>query len=111
MAKSESLGANLDGTETKLHTEGDSLIVQRVQDVTPILDDIKEMRAKAVNPKAVGRIAGRIPNVVYQKWDQEFKKVHGVPMLRADSKTRQKFLASKLNDPDYQDLRIWEGRI
>lgn len=85
--------------------------VEVTQDITGIMDNIAKMRAESFNPKSIGRIAGQIPMALYEQWSREFMKLHGVSMLHADGKTRQRFLASKLNSSEYSKLRVWEGKI
>lgn len=81
------------------------------QDITGIMDNLARLRAQSFNPKAIGRVAGQIPIALYEQWDREFERIHGVKMLKADGKTRQRFLASKLNSNEYSKLRAWEGKL
>jgi hypothetical protein len=100
------------GTQTKfVDNDKDGVSVEVTQDVTGIMDSIAQMRAQSFNPKAIGRIAGQIPILLYEKWGREFNAIHGVQMLQADAKTRQRFLASKLNSSEYSRLRVWEGKL
>lgn len=100
------------GTKTKfVDNDKGGVSVEVSQDITGIMDNIKEMKARSFNPKAVGRVAGQIPIALYEQWAREFQKLHGVNMLAADSKVRQRFLASKLNSSEYKKLRVWEGRL
>jgi hypothetical protein len=85
--------------------------VEVQQDIGGLMDSIKEMRAQSFNPKAIGRVAGQIPIALYEQWGREFKGIHGITMLAADSKTRQRFIASKLNSSEYSKLRVWEGKL
>lgn len=100
------------GTTTRfVDNDKGGVSVEVSQDITGMLDSIKRMRAESFNPKSVGRIAGQIPMSIYEQWSREFHNIHGVPMLQADGKTRQRFLAAKLNNSDYSRLRVWEGKL
>lgn len=100
------------GTTTRfVDNDKGGVSVEVSQDITGMLENIKAMRAQSFNPKAVGRVAGQIPKALYEQWSREFHKIHGVSMLHADGKTRQRFLASKLNNSDYSKLRVWEGKL
>ncbi|WP_372809495.1 MULTISPECIES: hypothetical protein [Gammaproteobacteria] len=99
------------GIKTEYTFDGRHLDIKATQDAQPILDNIAEMKAMSFNPKAVGRVAGQIPMVLYETWNKEFKKLHGINMIQADGPTRQRFLAAKLNSNEYKKLRVWEGRL
>lgn len=93
---------------TRLHYEagGDALIVQRTQDVQPILD---ANRAAFNAAPEHGRFKGEmhrmasIPNIVIEQWLKEGINLydkHDWPAVRR-----------KLNSPEYAYLRTKPGRL
>lgn len=89
-------------TTTTYDDMTDKVTVHRQQDVKPILNDIAQLRAEGGKGKEYYH-AGRIPGVVIEKFCNE-KKMSFQEFVRSGFKTM-------LNDPDYKNLRIWEGRI
>jgi hypothetical protein len=73
---------------------------ERVQDVEPILEANKALRAA---PAATdwGRLVADIPCVVIEKWLHE----EGVNVLGLPADEFRRFIARKLDDPDWRHLR------
>ena len=100
------LDKTLDGdvlTTTTFDEMAGKVIVRREQDTQAYVDDIK--RVKQVSDGKGGNFyhAGRIPAVVVEKFCKE-KGMTFAEFMRTGFKTL-------LNDPDYKNLRIWEGRV
>lgn len=78
----------------------DKLIIERVQDVEPYLEQAKRETAQGDFRKA-----GIIPFVVLEAW------------IRAKGMTFSDFMRDRnacrrlLNDPDLSKFRVWKGRV
>lgn len=92
--------------KTLLHHRDDTLTVQHVQDVEPILEQTK--RERIAGPKHVpglGYKVGTIPDVVVM----EYMKHTGISYHEFCSNTDH--VKAILNNPDFKHLRVWEGRF
>ena len=79
----------------------DGLVVaETIQDVTPILDRNKALRAEAQRSDW-GRHVASIPNVLIVKWLNE----DGADVLRMGAQEFGAFIRRKLGDPDWRHLR------
>lgn len=85
--------------------DGDDLIVNRTQDVEPILDDNKAMANEPQHGDF--RHIGSIPVVIIEKWMNE----DGVNILAMGNEEFSAFIERKLNDPDWRHLKTYSGRI
>lgn len=87
-------------TEQIVETD-DKLIISRQQDVTSLLDEIKDLADVA--PRSHGdagfRLAGRIPLVVAELWSDECGAAIGTKEFAA-------FVRRKLMDGDFAKLRV-----
>lgn len=86
----------------------DEVTIRTSQNVKPYLEENKRLQTE--NPYFQSRSAKRIasiPNHVTYKWLQE----DGVYWPRLPKHEKRKYLARKLNDPDYRYLRTSEGRF
>ena len=88
-----------DVSERKYHFE-------RVQDVEPILESNHALRSQAQRSDMM-RHKARIPNVIYEKWFNEYNDGRSTPSLKifGDPEFDQ-FVNRKLNDPDWAYLRV-----
>jgi hypothetical protein len=76
----------------------------RTQDVEPILDHNKQLRSMP-QKSDWGRHIASIPNVIYEKWFNEYNAGRAVPDLSMFGPEFGKFVERKLNDPDWKFLR------
>jgi hypothetical protein len=106
---SKLLGIDRDeGVETRYHKTSDGLVIERVQDVEPILEANKAQfnqhsdAPRRFGSKTMHKVA-TIPNVVIEQWMKEgvniFDRNHAEAVLR------------KINDPQYMYLRTRPGRL
>lgn len=109
--KRDDLGYNADGTRSIVHVDDNSLVIERTQDVAPILDQNKAAQSNGFNANANMRHAAAIPAIVWQQWDKEFYQMHKRSLLGAPRKLKDKFMKAKLNDPDNRFLRTWQGKL
>lgn len=102
-----SLGAD-NGVETIVHhdDDGDRLIIERAQDVQPILDHNKRLftHNDGYSPSRELRRVASIPLVVVEKWLRE----DGIDVFNKD---HAEAVRRKLNDPAYAHLRTAPGRV
>lgn len=90
-------------TITHYDESEDRLIVERVQDVEPYLDQAK---VESETPqRGELRKAGIIPFVVLEQW----LRIHGISFSEF---MRDRGLCKRLlNDPDLAKFRVWKGRV
>jgi hypothetical protein len=86
-----------------LDPDGDHLTIEHVQDVEPILDRNKELRAEPQRSDW-GRWVASIPNVVIVRWmNEEAARGNNVlPFTREFDDV----VARKLRDPEWAYLRV-----
>ena len=92
---------------SEVHTQwigdGKDLVVNRVQDVEPILERNKVLRGIA-QPSDWGRHVATIPNVILEKWfNDEWQR--GNVSIRMFSPEFDAIVERKLQDPDWKWLR------
>lgn len=83
----------------------DIVIVDRIQDVEPTLDAMKEARSIGAVGANDMRYAGHIPHVVIEKYLAD----NGITLN--EFMVNDVHLVRLMNDPDYKLLRAWEGRL
>lgn len=81
------------------------LTVERVQDVEPILEHNKTLRAMSQKSDFM-RHKANIPNVIYEKWFNEYNAGRSPPDLKMFGPEFSEFVNRKLNDPDWKFLRV-----
>lgn len=88
---------------TRVHRDSADgrLVIERVQDVAPILDTNKSLQGEAQSRRSDLKHVATIPNVIIEKWMME----EGVPFLRMEGEEFARFIRRKLADPDYRYLR------
>jgi hypothetical protein len=91
------------GVEPRVHLDRDgrSLTIEHLQDVEPILERNKALRAEPQRSDW-GRHIASIPNVILVRWMNE----DGVNVLGLSGEEWDKFLRRKLDDPDWRHLRV-----
>ena len=91
--------------QTLAKVEGDDLVIQRVQDVEPILERAKAMHREGLHGSSEFRLAAEIPNVVIE----DYCNRNGITYQEwAQNKEHKRRL---LNDPALAAFRIWPGRV
>ena len=87
--------------------DGDKTIIQRVQDVEPIIENNKRLQAEGKgysSSRELRRIAS-IPMVVVERWIQE----DGVNFMALGKQEKSVYLRKKLNDSDNRAWRNSDG--
>jgi hypothetical protein len=95
------------GIQTSAEIDAGKLIIARSADVSPIIDDVKQIKSVTDGKSKSGDMyhLGRIPAIVIEQYLNQ----HGV--------TYRDFLQDRthinriLNDPDYAAFRVWEGQV
>jgi hypothetical protein len=91
--------------QTNFHKEDGNLIVENVQDCTPILEEAKRKHLEGEHGSSEMRHAAEFPFVLVQR----YMNLHNI--------TFREFMADKthirrmLSDPDLAGFRIWQGRV
>ena len=84
---------------------GDKLIIERTQDVSPVLQQIKLERETIKEVPGLGFKVGTIPGIIIE----QYMKEHGVSYR--DFIADDTHIHRIMNNPDYSRFRVWEGRI
>lgn len=92
---------------TRFHSDPTErkLTVERVQDVEPILDRNHALRTQSQKSDFM-RHKASIPNVIYEKWFNEYNEGRSTPDLKMFGPEFAEFVNRKLNDPDWKFLRV-----
>lgn len=88
---------------TRLHLDNGTLIIERVQDVEPILEQNKAYRSEQQRSDW-GRHVASVPCVIIEKWLNE-EHARGNTSMRYGSEEYWAMVRRKLNDPAYAYLR------
>ena len=90
--------------ETRFHSvDKNTVAVERIQDVEPILDHNKLLRSLP-QKSDWGRHIASIPNVIYERWFNE-EYARGNVSVRMFTKEFDEIVARKLKDPEWAFLR------
>lgn len=91
---------------TRVHSDPStrSYTFQRIQDVEPILERNKALRSMP-QKSDWGRHVASIPNVIYEKWFNEYNEGRSPPDLRMFGDEFSAFVERKLQDPEWAYLR------
>ena len=95
---------NGNGVNTVIALEDGNLITGSVQDCTAIVDNATAMRNEGFHGSSEMRLAARVPFVVVEKYCND----KGITFKEFSNQESHKI--AFLNDPDYRNLRVWEGR-
>lgn len=90
-------------TITRYDEAEDKLIIERVQDVEPYLEQAKAESEASQSGDL--KKAGIIPFVVLEAW----MRTKGVTL--SDFMRDRSLCKRLLNDPDLKKLRVWKGRV
>ena len=108
--KKEIIGANGNGTYTRIDVNDDELISRDIMPgkmVQNILDANAAHRSLGRNPNkhARGRLAASIPITLYTEWKKDWRNNH------SDKWSWETFLTVKLNNRDYSHLKTTEMHL
>lgn len=96
---------NGDGTTTTVALEDGNLITGTTQDCDPILNHVADLRAQGATGSSDMRLAARVPYAVVEKYCND----KGISFREFSGSEAHK--VAFLNNPDYRNLRVWEGRV
>ncbi|MCP3704613.1 MAG: hypothetical protein GY954_16995 [Alteromonas sp.] len=93
--------------ETRYHEQDGNLVIERVQEVDPVLESVKQHKEVQTGKPVdgLGYFAGRIPGVIVEKYMNEFGVSYNEFICN------DVHIQRILNDPEYKRFRVWEGRI
>lgn len=95
--------------DTRLQLDGDTLAVETVQDVEPILENNKRLRSE-VQRSDWGRHVATIPNVILTRWLNE-EYARGNVTIKLFGKEMDELVARKLKDPEWKYLRTDSAQV
>lgn len=91
--------------QTKIHLDGDKMVIQNTQDATPYFERNQALQNEGHVGSSEFRYAGSIPDIVIYDYmiknGVEYQEFMGNPV----------HIKRILNDSDYSKTRIWTGRI
>jgi hypothetical protein len=91
--------------QTKLHADGDQMVVENVQDCTPIVELAQALHKEGRHGSNEFRHAAKIPDVVIQIYLNK----HNIEF--SEFMQNKAHIRAMLNDPDLRNFRIWPGRV
>jgi len=95
--------------ETRLHFDGDTFTAESVQDVEPILERNRQLRAER-QKSDWGRHVASIPTVILTKWlNEEYER--GNLTIKAFGAEMDALVARKLKDPEWAYLRTDSAQV
>lgn len=98
------LGTNIAGVREQLKEEGRLMVLKRRQNVSPYLDENARLRnVKHGTPN--GRIVSQIPATLYYQWKKDWQKNYATHMKWHE------YRRIKLNNPDFKNLRMINGKV
>lgn len=89
---------------TRLHMQGDALVVQNTQDCTAIAEHATARRNEGKTGSSEMRLAASIPVVFVEKYLND----NGITYAEFAQDPAHK--VRLLNNPDLAHFRVWEGR-
>ena len=89
--------------DVRFHSHGDTVSIEHIQDVEPILERNKALRGEEQRSDW-GRHVASIPNVIYVKWLDE-EHARGNTSLRMFTPEFDLIVQKKLQDPEWAYLR------
>lgn len=90
--------------ETRFHGDGSQIVLERVQDVEPIIDRNKELQTME-QKSDWGRHIASVPNIFLEKWLNE-EWARGNVSLQFGSDEFWQMVGRKLQDPEWKFLRV-----
>lgn len=91
--------------QTKIHTDGEKMVIQNTQDATPYFERNQALHNEGLTGSSEWKHAATIPDIVAY----DYMIDNGI--------TYQEFINNPshikrlLNDPEYNKTRVWKGRI
>lgn len=96
---------NGNGVKTHIALQDGALITGTSQDCTPILERTTALRNEGFHGSKDMRLAASVPFVVVEKYCND----KGITFREFSQSEVHK--VAFLNDPDYRNLRVWEGKV
>lgn len=96
---------NGNGVKTHIALQDGALITGTSQDCTAIVDHVKALRNEGYHGSKDMRLAASVPFVVVEKYCND----KGITFREFSQDESHK--VAFLNDPNYRNLRVWEGKV
>lgn len=93
------------GVISKLHLNGDNAILNRIQDVEPVIQYAKDARSIGATGSSEMRHAARVPAVLVESYCNR----NGITMH--EFMANDDHVSRLLNDPAIAPFRIWQGKV
>lgn len=94
-----------DAVDTNVAVEEGNVIVERVQDCTPIAEMCKRDQNEGRHGSNEMRLAARIPNVIVEKYCNDNK------ISFREFMGNREHIRRMLNDSSLAAFRVWPGRV
>jgi hypothetical protein len=91
--------------QTKVHLDGDKMVVENTQDATPYLERAQALHKEGVHGSKDFKHAAEIPMIAVQSY------INRVGITFAEWMANPVHIKAMLNDPDLKHTRIWPGRV
>ncbi len=91
--------------QTKIHVDGDRLVIQNTQDCTPHLEHAKALHNEGAHGSKDFKHAAKLPDIAVQAYLNQ----HGIEF--GEFMSNPVHIKRMLNDPDLKGFRIWPGRV
>lgn len=89
---------------TQMAVRDGDLLVNRVQDVEPILENNRRLQTETQSRRSSFRHIASVPNVIIEKWLNE-ERARGNTTIRWGSRELDELMARKLRDSEWAYLR------
>lgn len=91
--------------QTLTHADGDKIVIERVQDCEPVLEQAKALASIGATGSNEMKHAARIPFVIVERYLQQ----KGISFR--EFQINPAHVKNLLNDPDLAHFRIWKGAV
>jgi hypothetical protein len=91
--------------ETRIHTHGNEVTFESIQDCTPILENTTRLHNEGAHGSSEMKHAARIPFVIIEKYCNDNNLLFSEFMGNPDHMKRI------CNDPSLSGFRIWKGQL
>jgi hypothetical protein len=90
-------------SERVFEDEG-KLIVHQQHDFSPVVERAKTLSRETDGSFGESKLVGLIPMKMWAEWAKE------AGVSAADHGAMREIVARKMNDPDFANLRVWQGK-
>jgi len=95
----------MSGMQTNLHAQGDKLVIENVQDCTPIAEYTKARQREGHHGSSEMRLAASLPLVMVEKYCNDNN------ISFTEWSANKEHIKRMLNDPALAHFRVWPGKV